>query len=267
MLAAIPGVYVENQTPAKQSDQNSSSDIDAVLNRASKEATLDGAAQVLAALLTDEAQMSRLFSRSSKLDDRGIYVLYSGRWGSRANVSYEKRSQLFRIRAESTSANPALIENYIRAERYEAYFAKREEIQIATVNYFTHFELANDVDDIMEICMERLRKYKSRPAEPVLNFPDGRVLVPVEEIELALLVDWQFLCGIINRFDLIDKTTTKDWRGKFPGLDDWYHSNRAYVLWDNEKSRITIDEDAKERARPTYRSSRSVPELKPSWIR
>jgi hypothetical protein len=266
MLAAIPGLYQQVQAPVKQSDQNSSPDIDAVLNRASKEATLDGAAQIMAVLLIDEVNMSRLFNYNKKLDERSMYIIFSGCWGSRARVSYEKQSQLFRICTESISANPTLIEKYIRAQRYATYFAKREDGGIATINSWTRFELANDIDDIMEICMESLRKYKSRPAEPVVSPFDKLVLVPAEEVELGLLVNWQFFCGITNHFDLIDKTTTKNWRSKFSDLDDWYRLNRAYVLWDNERSRITIDEDAKERARPTYRSLRSVPELKPPWI-
>jgi hypothetical protein len=93
------------------------------------------------------------------------------------------------------------------------------------------------------------------------------VLVPADEVEIDLLDIWQMLCGLYDRLDLIDNATTENWRGRFPELDKWFKEHRPYILWDNNESHCRIDKDAKEQGRPTPRASRSIPELKPPWVR
>ena len=73
------------------------------------------------------------------------------------------------------------------------------------------------------------------------------------------------LCAVCDRLDLIENATPKNWRDRFARLDKWFQENRPYILWDNEKSCIRIDETAKESGSPTSRTSRSIPELKPTW--
>jgi hypothetical protein len=65
---------------------------------------------------------------------------------------------------------------------------------------------------------------------------------------------------------LIDKATTKNWRDRFPELDRWFQENRPFVLWDDVRSCIRIDKDAQEQGRPTPRTSRIVPKLRPPWL-
>ena len=122
--------------------------------------------------------------------------------------------------------------------------------------------------------IETLRKETTHPAEPIVSpynelrakGSPSQVRVTAEEMEVNLLDTWQMLCGVCDRLDLIDGATTKTWRGQFRELDQWFQKNRPYVLWDNSVSRIQIDKDAKEVGRPTQRTARYIPELRPPWL-
>ena len=62
-----------------------------------------------------------------------------------------------------------------------------------------------------------------------------------------------------------DRSTVKHWRGRFSELDRWFQANRPFILWDQARSCIRIDQEAKQNAAPTGRKSRRSPELKPPW--
>lgn len=200
------------------------------------------------------------------LDERSVYILFDGNWGSRARVAWKDHKAWHRILVESTSTKPELIRRVIRADRYETYLRTRVDIGgAATINTFPFFSYAADADDLVETFIEVLRKNTARPAKAIIS-QENKVLVTAEEMEVDLLQIWQLLCGVCDRLDLVDKATTKNWRGRFPELDKWFKENRPYIVWDNSKSCVRIDDEAKESGRSTRRASRSIPELKPPWL-
>jgi hypothetical protein len=240
-------------------------DLQAIIERAAKEPDLDGAGLVLSSLLADHSQVRLVFSAPIVMDERSVYILIGGHWGSRAVVTWKDNLQLQRVRAESVSSKPLSIRAVLRADRYEAYLRKRKPGGAATINSFPFFEYSPYADDLAEIFIETLRKAPIRPASAVVA-PGKAILMTSEEMETNLLSTWQMLCGTCDRLDLIEKVTPENWRGRFPELDRWFQRNRPYVFWDNSKSCIGIDESAKELGRPTPRASRLVPELKPPWV-
>jgi hypothetical protein len=94
----------------------------------------------------------------------------------------------------------------------------------------------------VETFIEALRKETKRPAKATLW--GECVLATADEMEVHLLSVWQMLCGVCDRLDLIDKATTKNWRDRFPELHRWFQENRPFVLWDDIRSCMRIDEDA-----------------------
>jgi len=253
------------QAAGEGSRQGPGDSLEAVFERASKESNLDGAGSVLSSLVSDESRLRSAFSKSVVLDERSVYILFDGNWGSRARVAWKDHKAWHRILVESTSTKPELIRSVIRADRYETYLRNRSSGGAATINIFPFFSYSPYADDLVETFIEVLRKTTTRPAKEIV-FLDRFVLVTAEEAEVDLLQIWQMLCGACDRLDLMDKATTKNWRGRFPELDNWFKENRPYILWDNIESRIRIDDKAKELGRPTRRASRSIPELKPPWL-
>ena len=235
------------------------------LKRTSNASDVEGAGLVLSSVLSDEDTMRAAFSTPAAFNGRSAYILFGGHWGPRAAVTWKARLQWNRIVVEAVSKKPALIRSVIRADRYEAYLRSRKPGGAATINYFPFFESAAYADDLVEGLIEIVRKASSRAAEPMVSM-DHFVLYTASEMELGLLAIWQMACGACNRLDLIDKATPKNWRGRFPDLDRWFQENRPYIIWDNGGSCIRIDQDAKELGRPTPRTSRSIPELKPPWL-
>jgi hypothetical protein len=241
--------------------------LEAIFERASKERDFDGAVLVLSSLLSDESTLRSAFFKSSDLDERSVYILFGGLYGSGAKIGLSD-PQVHRIMVESISARPALIRPAIRASRYWTYDRKRHPLTgLATINYFPFFSHSEYVDDLLEIFIETLRKETSHPAKDVMHpFNESLVIRTADQVEVNLLGTWQLVCGISDRLDLIDKATTKYWRDRFPQFDTWFCRNRPYFLWDDGKSCVRIDEEAKRLASPTPRKSRSIPELKPSWL-
>jgi hypothetical protein len=74
---------------------------EAILDRASKEPDLDGAALILSSLLPDGAALQVALSSPAALDERSIYILFGGVWGSRADVAPKDRRVWRRIRDTS----------------------------------------------------------------------------------------------------------------------------------------------------------------------
>jgi len=200
------------------------------------------------------------------LDERSIYILFGGDWGSRARVTWKDRVQRHRIVVESVSTKPLLICLVIRADRYKTYFRMRTNGGAATINFFPFFDSSLYADDLVETYIETLRKDANHPAKELRSIDASIIFVTAEEMEVNLLSTWQMLCGVCNRLDLIDGATTKNWRSRFHKLDQWFQKNRPYIFWDNNGSRLQVDENAKEEGRPTRRSSRFIPELKPPWL-
>src|SRR4051812_11532660 len=97
------------QASDDRASQNPRVDFKAVFDRVSKEANLDGAGLVLSSVLSNEATIRAAFSTPVVLDERTVYILYGGNWGSRARLTWEERLQRHRIRVESTSTKPELI--------------------------------------------------------------------------------------------------------------------------------------------------------------
>ena len=238
--------------------------LEAVFERASKESDVDGAGLILSSVLSDEPTIRSAFSTSVVLSERSAYILFGGNWGPRARVPREKRSQWSRVLLDTVSARPLLIRRVLRAERYEGYLRRRHSGGAATINSFPFFTLSPYADDLVELYIESLRQEINRPPRPILVF--NHVAVTAIEHEGGLLTTWQMLCGLCDRLDLIDKATSKNWRSRFPDLDIWFQRNRPYILWNESKSCIRIDENAKRGGSPTLRESRFIPELKPPWL-
>jgi hypothetical protein len=238
----------------------------AVIDRASKEPDLDGAGLILSSLLSDESALRSAFSTPAALDERSIYILFGGAWGSRAEVAWRDRLAWQRIRTGAVSAKPELIRPVLRADRYASYFERRHPRGAATINSFPVFAGASSADDLLEGLIEPMRRDATRPAAAIRSPYNDSVLVKAEEMEVHLLASWQVLCGVCGRPDLIAGSTAGNWRGRFPELDEWFRRNRPYIVWDDGRSHIRIDGAAREEARPTPRSSRSIPELKPPWL-
>lgn len=237
----------------------------AAFERASKEPDLDAAGLILSKALSDESVLRSAYAASKDLDQRSTYILFGGNWGSRAEISWKERTRRREILIESISAKPVLIRLALRADRYATYQGKRHPRGAATINYFAFFSYSPHADDLVESFIESLRRKVPHPAGAIKSPFGSTVLVSADEAELNLLETWQLVCGVCDRLDLIDKATTKNWRDRFPDLDKWFQENRPYILWDDSKSCIRLDEDAKELGSPTPRESRSIPELKPSW--
>jgi hypothetical protein len=259
---------VISQAGGEQEARASIDRVAGILERASRESDLDGAGLVLSSLLSDESMLRSAYLTPVGLDERSMYILFGQQWGSRAAVTWKARQRAQRILVRTVSAKPILIRSAIRADRYDTYVRKRSPGGAATINYFSFFSRSPYVDDLAEKFVETLRKETTRPAKPIMSpYSGDRVLVPADEVDVDLLDIWQMLCGVCDRLDLIDKSTTENWRGRFRELDEWFKGNRPYVVWDEKESRCRIDEEAKEVSRPTPRASRVIPELKPPWVR
>jgi hypothetical protein len=253
--------------------QDSSERLSAVLERASKEPDLDGAGLVLSSLLSDEPTIRSVFLTSVVPDERSVYVLFGRQCGSRAGVTWKDGMKRQRILVESVSTKPMLVHSVIRAERYESYFERRHPRGAATINSFPFFAYSPYADDLVERYIETLRKETTHRAEPIVSpynelrakGSPPQVLLTAEEMEVNLLDIWQTLCGVCDRLDLIDKATTETWRGRFTELDKWFKESRPYILWDDKESHCRIDAEAKDMGRPTPRTARLIPELKPPW--
>ncbi len=174
----------------------------------------------------------------------------------------------------AVATKPDLIRSVLRADRYETFLVTREPRGAATINYFAFFEGCSYADDLIERPIEAMRQEATHPAEPILSpyndlRPKGsppQVLVSAEKQELSLLGEWQMLCGVCDRLDLIEGSTVKNWRSRFAELDQWFKTNRPYIRWNNKRSCVRIDREAKESGTPTSRKMRKIPELKPPWL-
>jgi hypothetical protein len=233
------------------------------INRASKEADMDAAGSILASYFSDESKIRAFFSTRMNLDERSAYILFGGNWGSRASRSWKERVLWHKIQVEAVSSRPELIRSIIRVGRYDRYFHSSR--GAATINHFSLFENFQYADDMVEMLMETLRKASTHAAEARVS-QDKFVLVTADEMETKLLGSWQVLCGLCDRLDLIENASSRNWRDRFPQLDTWFQKNRPYIVWDNDVSCMRIDGESKESGFPTPRSSRSIPELKPSWM-
>jgi hypothetical protein len=269
-ILSLVSVLLVAQVPSEKTSKGARDTLEKVFERASKESDVDGAGLVLSSILSDESKVRSAFSTAVALDERSVYILFGGNWGSRARIKWKDEQARQRIMAESVSRNPVLIRSVIRADRYESYLRRRNPRGAATINSFPFFSYATDADDLAEFFIVLLRKETSHAAEAImspLGSPKGQgTLVTAQEMELNLLRTWQDLCGECGRLDLIGQATAKNWRNRFPELDKWFQENRPYMIWDNGRSCIRIDEKAKEQETPTRRVSRSIPELRPPWL-
>jgi hypothetical protein len=229
--------------------------LEAALERASKAPDCAAVRAVLALALTDDAHIRAAYLTARPLDERTAFVLFSGVWRSDDRALPQKEySRRRRLLVEAVSTKPVLIRSVIRADRYATWIVVRDPLPASIRNPFTcGIEYA---DDLVEWWIEKLRHYIPKPAD---------ILVPDEEMEEALLWHWQMLCGVCDRLDLIDKSTAKNWRGRYPDLEKWFQANRPFVKWDEARSCFRIDEDSKHDGLPTERTSRRIPELKPPW--
>lgn len=267
-------VLVVGQVVGEDATKRPRGGLETVFARASKEPDLDGAGLILSSLLSDELTLRSAFLTPLALDDRSVYVLFGGNWGSRAKVTWKASTQWHRIRVASVSTKPELIRSVLRADRYASYFEKRHPRGAATINFFPFFADEDFSDDLVERSIEPMKREVTHLAKAVMNpYNDMRakgspplVLVTADEKEVMLLGNWQLLCGVCGRTDLIDKATTENWRERFADLDEWFRRNRPYIVWDDRNSCIKIDGKAKDGAEPTPRSSRAIPELKPPWL-
>jgi hypothetical protein len=277
MLALFPLVCLSTvaDDPAVGALQTVPGAPSAIFERAARQPDLDEAGLVLSSLLSDDSAIRSAFLSSAVPDERSRYVLFSGDWGTRATVTWKDRQRLLRISVESISAKPALVRFAVRAGRYSTYFGVRSPwIGSSTIGpSTTFFEWSPYADDLVELSIEGLRKETDHPAKPLLD-PHAlmqrsrppRILRSAEEEEIILLASWQIACGLCDRMDLIEKATTSNWRDRFLRLDRWFRENRPYVVWDESKCCIRIDEDARRLGTPTRRSLRSIPELRPPWL-
>jgi hypothetical protein len=229
--------------------------VEAALERASKAPNCDAVRAVLASALTDDAHIRSAYLTGRPLDERTAFVLFSGGWRSGDRVvPAEERSRRRRVLLEVVSTKPELIRSLSRADRYATAIVVRDPLPPSMPHpFFWGVEYA---DDLVEWWIEKLRQYASKPAD---------IADSAGEWEVALLWKWQMLCGVCDRLDLIDKSTTKNWRGRFRNLEKWFQSNRPFVEWDEARSCLRIDEEGKHDALPTERASRRIPELKPPW--
>jgi hypothetical protein len=229
--------------------------VEAALERASKAPDCDAVRAVLALALTDDAHIRSAYMTARPLDERTAFVLFCGGWRSGDRPSPGKEhSRRRRLLVEAISTKPVLIRSVIRADRYATWIVVRNPRPASIPNPFSWgIEYA---DDLVEWWIEQLRQYIPKPAD---------ILVPDEEMEEAILWHWQMLCGVCGRLDLIDKSTVKNWRGRYPTLEKWFQANRPFVKWDEARSCLRIDEESKHDALPTERTSRRIPELKPPW--
>jgi hypothetical protein len=250
------------QAAAEGTPRSPREGVEAVFERASKESDLDGAGMILASMLSDEAMMRSAFSTSVVLSESSVYIFFGGNWGSRAAVTRELSAHWSRVLVDSVSAKPLLIRSVIRADRYEANITRRH--PRGSESGYPFFSGPRYADDLAEHFIERLRKVTNRPPTAVLLF--DHVVRTADEEELRLLATWQMLCGLCDRLELIDKATTKNWRRRFPDLDKWFREHRPYIVWDENKSCIAIDEEATQWAWPTERGLRSIPDLTPPWL-
>ena len=158
--------------------------------------------------------------------------------------------------AEAIATKPTLIRSVIRADRYAATIATRDPIVAhAGQPFFWGIEYA---DDLVEWWVEQLRPDASKPPQSVGP-------MSAEEWEVISLEELQMACGVCDRLDLVDRSTVKNWRDRFSVLDRWFQANRPFIVWDEARSCIRIDQEAKQNAAPTGRKSRRIPELKPPW--
>jgi hypothetical protein len=257
LLGFVPG-------PGEATSQNPEDRLKAAFDRAAKAADLDEAGLIISSACSDDSILRSAYLTSTALDERSRYILFGRQWGSRANITWEERERRERILIESVSAKPELIRWVLRADRYLTYREKRHPRGAATINSFPFHSYSSYADDLVETFLESARKNATRPAKAIKSINDV-VLLTAEDVEWNRLASWQLLCGVCDRLDLIEKSNTKNWRERFADLDRWFHQNRPYILWDDDKSCIRLDEEAKENGRPTRRESRSIPELNPSW--
>ncbi len=273
-LFPLVSVLLLMQVAAEQAPRAPRESVQAVFDRASRAPDLDAAAVVLSSLLADDATLRSAYLSSAVLDERSVYILLGGAWGSRVTTTWADGLRRSRILVEAVSTRPALIGSIIRADRYSTYIRGGRPQGAATINYFTFFEKSRYADDLMEKSIESLRGETTHPAKAIESpYNELRpkamlplILVTAEDVEVNLLHSWQLICGVCDRLDLIDKATTKNWRDRFPELDRWFQVNRPYILWDDGKSCIRVDEEAKETGRATPRESRSIPALRPPWL-
>jgi len=238
----------------------------AVVERAAKQIDFDRAGFILASALADESTLRCAFSGPELLDGRSVYILFGGNWGSRADVTWKDRLRWRRILADSVAREPALVRSVIRAERYDAYLRERNPSGAAGINSFPFFAYSAFADDLAEVFIESLRTETCRPARAVMAPHSAIVAVSADEMEVNLLSTWEILCGVCDRMELVENSTTKNWRQRFPGLDSWFQKNRPFIVWDDQRSCIRIDREALAGGRPTPRASRSIPELRPPWL-
>jgi hypothetical protein len=239
-----------------------------MFDRASREADIKQASSLLASFLIDDARIRSAFSTTRVLDERMVYLLYGVGWrAAGANIPHEEWARdwrrRIRILVETVSTKPILIRSVIRADRYEASIRRHVSYPAHTWRPFFGEPYA---DDLVEYNVEHLRRDAAHPAEPIhAEFDSSRIAVTAEDVEVSLLWQWQMLCGVCDRLDLIDKSTIKNWRSRFAELDRWFQTNRPYILWDKKSSCIRVDQEAKEFGDATPRKPRKIRELKPPW--
>jgi hypothetical protein len=239
-----------------------------MFERASRETDIDRASSLLASFLTDDSRIRSAFSTTRALNERTVYLLYGVRWRfAGRKIPHEESDRDWRRRVrilvETVSTKPVLIRLVMRADRYEA--SIRRHVSYPSHSWFPFFG-ETYADDLVEYYVEDLRRDSAHPAQPIhAEFDPSRIVVTAEDVEVSLLWQWQMLCGVCDRLDLIDKSTVKNWRTRFPELDVWFQKNRPFILWDKKGSCIRVDQEAKEFGSPTERKLRKIPELKPPW--
>lgn len=241
-----------------------SAELEGIYRRVAKASDLDSAGAVLSAVLVDETKARSAFLTTASMDERTAYLLLAGPWSSYPKVSWAQAVRLQLFLAESISSKPAMIGSVIRAERYHESLW-RQGPHGSTRYSFPFFSHSTYSDDLVEIFIERLRSSAGGPARDLMSPLGNSIAVPAEEIEVDLVRTWQLVCGVCDRLDLIDGVTSKNWRRRFPELAMWFSQNRPFLLWDNTRSCMRIDEEAKKDFRPTRRAQRTIPELKPPW--
>jgi hypothetical protein len=264
LLAFLSVLQVTDSAKIEQPPRS----LEEMFDRSAKEPDIERASALLASYLTDDARIRSAFLTSRALDERTVYLLYGVSWRATGrDIPHEEWARDWRRRVrilvEAVSTKPLLIRSVIQADRYEA--SIRRHVSYPAHCWAPFFEWTY-VDDLVEYYVEHLRRDAARPAEPLhADFDPNRIVVTAEDVEVSMLWQWQMLCGVCGRHDLLKDSSVKNWRGRFPELDKWFQLNRPYILWDPKDSCIRVDQEMKEFVIPTARKAREIPELKPTW--
>ena len=94
--------------------QNPPDNLAAVIERALKVSNLNRAASILWSYLSDESTIRSAFLTSEALDERTVYILFGGHWGSYSEIGVRNRPHCERILVDAITTKPMLVRLVIR---------------------------------------------------------------------------------------------------------------------------------------------------------